>query len=56
MAGVSVREMGEFERSEPREEVLCEARRLFTWIGGGVPASDRVAGIPLPSKSDCPFG
>ena len=55
-AGVSVRETGELERSEPPDDVLCETRRLFIWFGGGVPVSDCEAGRPLPSKSDYGFG
>ena len=41
-AGVWVREMGEFDRSEPD---FCETRRCE---GGGVPSSDRTLGAPLP--------
>lgn len=52
VAGVSVRETGENERSEPPEEVLRDTRRLFNRLGGGVPASDRDAMILLPSNSD----
>lgn len=53
MVGVSVRETGEKERSEPPDEVLRDARRLIRMLGGGVPASDRGAAVPLPSNSDC---
>lgn len=51
--GVSVRETGENERSEPPDEVLRDARRLLRRLGGGVPASDRDGAIPFPSNSDC---
>lgn len=51
--GVSVRETGENERSEPPDEVLRDARRLLRRLGGGVPASDRDGAMPLPSNSDC---
>lgn len=33
MAGVSVRETGELERSEPPQEFWCEVRRLSRWFG-----------------------
>ena len=53
MDGVPVREGGEFERSEAPDEVLCDARGWFRGPGGGgVPASDRDAASPLPSKMD----
>lgn len=52
MDGVRVRDGGEFERSEVPDEVLCDVRRWFGGPGGGVPASDRDAVRPLPSKRD----
>lgn len=52
MDGVPGRDGGEFERSEAPDEVLCDVRRWFRGPGGGVPASDRDAARPLPSKRD----
>lgn len=53
LAGVRVRETGELvlERPDGPEELLRDTCRFGP--GGGVPASDREAGFPFESKSDC---
>jgi hypothetical protein len=48
--GVSVREIGECDRSEAPEEALCETLRCELFPKGGVPVSDSDAGKPFVSN------
>ncbi len=55
MPGVSVREIGECDRSDAPEEAFTEDRRWLCMLNGGVPKSGAVAGRPLVSYGGCEY-